>query len=128
MAQERNNDTYTFPFEKLEIWKHAVDLADCTLSILDTFPPNKHPKLTALMETAVLRVAQHSAEGKGKQHKKDFIQSLQTAGSSLFEFLTVTELLKRRGCISEQDRTKIRAQSEIINRKLHGLINSLRKE
>lgn len=128
MTQERNDDRYTFPFEKLEIWKHAVDLADCTLSILDTFPPNKHPKLTALMETAVSRVAQNIAEGKGKQYKKDFIQSLQTAGSSLFEFLTVTELLKRRGCISEQDGTTIRAQSEIINRKLHGLINSLRKE
>ena len=128
MTQERNDDRYTFPFEKLEIWKHAVDLADCTLSILDTFPPNKHPKLTALMETAVSRVAQSIAEGKGKQYKKDFIQSLQTAGSSLFEFLTVTELLKRRGCISELDGTKIRAQSEIINRKLHGLINSLRKE
>ena len=128
MTQERNNDTYTFPFEKLEIWKHAVDLADCTLSILDTFPPNKHPKLTALMETAVSRVAQNIAEGKGKQYKKDFIQSLQTAESSLFEFLTVTELLKRRGCISEQDGTKIRTQSEIIDRKVHGLINSLRKQ
>ena len=128
MTQERNNDKYTFPFEKLEIWHHAVDLADCTLSILDTSPPNKHPKLTALMETAVSRVAQSIAEGKGKQYKKDFIQSLQTAENSLFEFLTVTELLKRRGCISAQDGTKIRAQSEIINRKLHGLINSLRKE
>ena len=128
MTQERNNDTYTFPFEKLEIWHHAVDLADCTLSILDASPTNKHPKLSVQMEAAVSRVAQNIAEGKGKQYKKDFIQSLQTAESSLFEFLTVTELLKRRGCIGEQEGTKLRAQSEIINRKLHGLINSLRKE
>ena len=128
MAQERKDDRYTFPFEKLEIWHHAVDLADCTLSILDASAPNKHPKLTSLMETAVSQVAQNIAEGKGKQNKKDFIQSLQTAESSLFEFLTVTELLKRRGYIGEKDGTRIRAQSEIINRKLHGLINSLRKE
>ena len=128
MAQEKNNEKYTFPFEKLEIWHHAVDLADCTLSILDAFPPHKHPKLTARMEAAVLRAAQNIAEGKGKQYKKDFIQSLQMAEASLFEFLTVTELLKRRGCIGEQEGTKLRAQSEIINRKLHGLINSLRKE
>ena len=128
MAQERNNDAYTFPFEKLEIWHHAVDLADCTLNILDASPTNKHQKLTDLMESAVSRVAQNIAEGKGKQYKKDFIQSLQTAESSLFEFLTVTELLKRRGCIGEQEGTKLRAQAEIINRKLHGLINSLRKK
>ena len=128
MTQERNNEKYTFPFEKLEIWHHAVDLADCTLSILDASPTNKHPKLSVQMEAAISRVAQHIAEGKGRQDKKQFIQSLYTAEGSLFEFLTATKLLKCRGCIGEQQETGIRKQAEILDRKLHGFINSLRKQ
>lgn len=128
MTQEKNEDKYVFPFERLEIWHHAVDLADYSLNIMDAFPPNKYPRLTALMETAVSRVAQHIAEGKGQQDKKQFIQSLYTAEGSLFEFLTATKLLKCRGCIGEQQETGIRKQAEILDRKLHGLINSLRKQ
>jgi four helix bundle protein len=128
MAQEKSETTYTFPFEKLEIWHHAVDLADCTLKIVDALPSNKHLNLTTLMKKAVSRVAQNIAEGKGKQYKKDFIQSLHTAEGSLFEFLTLTELLKRRGCIDEGDEIELRKQAEIIDRKLHGLINSLKKQ
>ena len=128
MTQERNETTYTFPFEKLEIWHHAVDLADCTLNILEALSSNKHLNLTTLMKETVSRVAQHIAEGKGKQYKKDFIQSLHSAEGSLFEFLTVTEILKRRGCICKGDEIKLRKQAEIIGRKLRGLINSLIKQ
>lgn len=128
MTQEKNENSFTFSFEKLEIWHHAVDLADCTLNIVDALPSNQHLNLTTLMKEAVSRVAQNIAEGKGKQYKKDFIQSLHSAEGSLFEFLTVTELLKRRGCIGTGDEIEIRKQAEIIDRKLHGLINSLRKQ
>ena len=128
MTQEKNETTYTFSFEKLEIWHHAVDLADCTLNIVDALSSDKYLNLTTLMKEAVSRVAQNIAEGKGKQYKKDFIQSLHSAEGSLFEFLTVTELLKRRGCIGKGDEIELRKKAEIIDRKLHGLINSLRKQ
>ena len=128
MTQEKNEKTYTFSFEKLEIWHHAVDLADCTLNIVGALSSDKYPNLTTLMKEAVSRVAQNIAEGKGKQYKKDFIQSLHSAEGSLFEFLTVTELLKRRGCIGKGDEIELRKKAEIIDRKLHGLINSLRKQ
>ena len=116
MTHDKNNDKYTFSFEKLEIWHHAVDLADCTINLLDALPPNKYPKLTALMEATVSQVAQNIAEGKGKQHKNDFIQSLYRAEGSLFEFLTLTELLKRRGCIGEREGGTIRGHAVVIDR------------
>ena len=128
MTQEKNETTYTFPFEKLEIWHHAVDLADCTLNITDALPPDKYPTLTTLIKGAVSGVVQKIAEGKGKPYKKDFIQSLHSAEGSLFEFLTVAELLKRRGCIGKGEGIELRKQAEVIDRKLHGLINSLRKQ
>ena len=127
MTQEKNEESFVFPFEKLDVWHRAVDLADCTLNLMQSLPPNTYSGLTSQMETAVSRVAQHIAEGKGRQYKKEFIQLLHRAEGSLFEVLTVTALLKRRGCIREQEGTEIRRQAEIIDRMLHGLMNSLQK-
>ena len=70
---------YVFPFEKLEVWQLAVDLADFVLELLDAFPPNRHLRLVGQMEAAVTSPAQNIAEGKGRQYKKEFIQYLHIA-------------------------------------------------
>ena len=120
------NDTFEFPFEKLEIWHRAIDLADFILSLLESFPQNKHFRLIGQMEGAVSSIAQNIAEGKGRQYKKEFIQFLYVAEGSLFEVVTLTEIFKRRGLFSDKYATAIRKQTEVLDRKLHGLINSLR--
>jgi four helix bundle protein len=78
------------------------------------------------MEAAVSSIAQNTAEGKGRQYKKEFIQFLYIAEGSLFEVLTLTELFKRRKLFSEEQAIEIRRQAETVDRKLHGLINHLR--
>jgi four helix bundle protein len=78
------------------------------------------------MESAVSSVAQNIAEGKGRQHKKEFIQFLYVAEGSLFEVLTLLEIFKRRGLVEKENVIEIRQQAETIDRKLHGLINSLK--
>ena len=117
---------FIFPFEKLDIWQLAVDLADFVLGILETFPSNKHFRLIGQMEAAVSSIAQNTAEGKGRQYKREFIQFLYIAEGSLFEVLTLTEIFKRRKLFSEEQAIEIRRQAEIVDRKLHGLINFLR--
>ena len=121
MAEE-----FKFPFEKLEVWHLAVDFADFILNILDSFPPNKYLRVIGPMEAAVSSIPQNIAEGKGRQYKKEFIQYLYIAEGSLFEVLTLSEILKRRKLIRENESIEIRNRAEIIDRKLHGLINSLR--
>ncbi len=59
--------------------------------------------------------------------KKEFIQYLYIAEGSLFELLTLAEIFKRRGIMKEQEAHEIRIRAETIDRKLHGLINSLRR-
>jgi four helix bundle protein len=124
---EINKDEFIFPFEKLEVWQLAIDLADYVLNLMESFPVNKHYRLIGQMEAAVSSVAQNSAEGKGRQYKKEFVQFLYIAEGSLFEVLTLTEIFKRRKLIKDQEAKEIRRQAEIIDRKLHGLINSLRR-
>ena len=119
-------EEFKFPFEKLEVWHLAVEFADYVLNILDSFPPNKYSRVVGQMEAAVSSIPQNIAEGKGRQYKKEFIQYLYIAEGSLFEVMTLSEILKRRRLIGEKESIEIREWAEIIDRKLHGLINSLR--
>ena len=123
---DKVKDEFVFPFERLEVWRLAVEFADNILKLLETFPPNKHFRLISQMEAAASSIAQNIAEGKGRQYKKEFIQFLYIAEGSLFEVLTLTEIFKRRNLFDEKHAIDIRKQAEIIDRKLHGLINSLR--
>ena len=119
-------DEFTFPFEKLEVWHLAIELADFVLKILESFPKDKYYRLIGQTEAAVSSVAQNIAEGKGRQYKKEFIQYLYVAEGSLFELLTLVEIFKRRRVIKDNEAIAIREQAETLDRKLHGLINSLR--
>ena len=67
---------YVFPFEKLDVYQLSVDLAEYVLGLLEGFPANRHFRLVGQMEAAVTSPAQNTAEGKGRQYKKEFIQFL----------------------------------------------------
>ncbi len=117
---------YVFPFEKLDVWQLSVDLADYVFELLESFPPNRHLRLVGQMEAAVTSPAQNIAEGKGRQYKKEFIQYLHIAQGSLYEVVTLNEVFRRRKLFSQEDANEVRTRCEQIDRKLNGLINSLR--
>jgi four helix bundle protein len=117
---------YVFPFEKLDVWQLAVDLADYVLELLEDFPTNQHLRIVGQMEAAVTSPAQNIAEGKGRQYKKEFIQYLHIAQGSLYEVVTLNEVFRRRKLFSLEDAQEVRNRCEQIDRKLNGLINSLR--
>ncbi len=118
--------TYVFPFEKLDVWQMAVELADFVLGLLDQIPLNKHFRLVSQMEGAIASISQNIAEGKGRQYKKEFIQYLSIAQGSLYEMITLNELFKRRKLFSEKEAKDIRQRGEEIDRKLNGLMNAIR--
>jgi four helix bundle protein len=121
-----NGNKFVFPFEKLEIWQLSIEFADFVLDSMTTFPPNRFLRLIGQMEAAVASISQNIAEGKGRQYKKEFIQHLYIAEGSLFEVLTLAEIFYRRGLINDNISREIKLKAEIIDRKLHGLINKLR--
>jgi four helix bundle protein len=80
------------------------------------------------MESAAVSVSQNIAEGKGRQYKGEFIQFLHIAQGSVYEVVTLNEIFRRRKLFSEEDSNEARNRCEQIDRKLNGLVNSLRGE
>ena len=117
---------YIFPFEKLDVYQMAVDLAEKILLLLEKFPENRHFRLISQMESAAVSIAQNIAEGKGRQYKKEFIQFLYIAQGSIFEVVTLTEIFRRKRLFKEEEALQIRDMCEQIDRKINGLINALR--
>ena len=122
---EAKNNMFVFPFEKLDVWRMAVDLADKVLEALEQLPPNKHVRLVSQMEAAVTSISQNIAEGKGRQYKKEFVQYLHIAEGSLYEVVTLIEVFRRRLLFNQETCCDFRLRCEAIDRKLNGLRNSL---
>jgi four helix bundle protein len=119
---------YLFPFEKLDVYQMALDLAEKVLTFLDELPQNKHLRLVNQIEAAATSPAQNIAEGKGRQYKKEFIQYLHIAQGSVYEVVTLNDVFRRRNLFREEQSTEIRDRCEQIDRKLNGLINFLQSE
>lgn len=117
---------YIFPFEKLEVWNDSVALADLILGLLDFVPPGRDLRLVSEMEGAAVSVSQNIAEGKWRQHRKEFLQYLSIAQGSLYETVTLNEVFRVRKIFSDEEALDIRRRAELIDRKLNGLMNSVR--
>ena len=117
---------YLFPFEKLDVWNMGVNLAEYILDLLEKLPQNRHIRLIGQIESAAVSVPQNIAEGKGRQYKKEFIQFLHIAQGSVYEVVTLNEIFRRRKLFLEEQSQEVRNCCEQIDRKLNGLINSLR--
>ncbi|MDO9117841.1 MAG: four helix bundle protein [Nitrospira sp.] len=117
---------YLFPFEKLEVWNDSVALADLILGLLDRVPQGRYLRLVSQMEGAAVSVSQNIAEGKGRQHRKEFLQYLSIAQGSLYETVTLNEVFRIRKIFSDEEALDIRRRAELIDRKLNGLMNSVR--
>jgi four helix bundle protein len=119
-------DKYLFPFEKLDVWNMAVNLAEYVLELLEKLPQNKHIRLISQSESAAVSVSQNIAEGKGRQYKKEFIQFLHISQGSIYEVVTLNEIFRRGKLFSDTEADEVRARCVAIDRKLNGLINSLK--
>ena len=124
--QTKTVERYVFPFEKLEVWQESVELAGFVLGLLDCVPQDRHLRVVSQMEGAAVSVAQNIAEGKGRQHRKEFLQYLSIAQGSLYETVTLNEVFRIRKFFDEGECVEIRKRAEHIDRKLNGLMNSVR--
>ena len=117
-----------FGYEDLEVWNKAVDFAVKVIDVVEeAFAKRKHYRLLEQIEACSTSVAMNLAEGKGRYSKKEFIQYSYIARGSLYETMTLLEILRRKKWISDDDFKDIENQGKEIAAMIKGLINAINK-
>jgi four helix bundle protein len=114
-----------FNFEKLEVWKKAVDFADFVYVTTRAFPDSERFGLTSQMRRAAVSISSNIAEGTSRHSKDDYARFLEIATGSVFEVVSQSYLAQRQGYLSEENRQRIYSAAEEQSRMLSGLRRSL---
>jgi four helix bundle protein len=117
-----------FGYEDLEVWKRSVDFAVKVIELIETIDTGrKHYRLFEQIEASSTSVSMNLAEGKGRFSQKEFIQYCYIARGSLYETMTLLEIFKREGWISEEEFSSLKFEGIEIASMIKGLINSIYK-
>ena len=114
-----------FNFEKLEVWKKAIDFVDFVYTTTRTFPEDERFGLPNQMRRAAVSVSSNIAEGSSRHSHDDYARFLEIATGSVFEVVSQSFVAQRQGYLSEADRQRIYAAAEEQSRMLSGLRRSL---
>ncbi|MBU1888352.1 MAG: four helix bundle protein [Candidatus Omnitrophica bacterium] len=117
----------SFSFEKLDVYSKAIDYADKVYKISKNFPDSEIYGLTSQIRRAAVSISSNIAEGSGRFHRKEFIQYLRIARSSLYESVALMEISFRQSYVSKLNYNELIILSNELAKMINGLINSLDK-
>jgi len=84
-----------FDFEKLDVYKRAVQFIEKIYKATEKFPSDELYGLTAQLRRAAVSIATNIAEGSGRHHKRDHQQFLRMARSSCYECVPLLDIAQR---------------------------------
>jgi four helix bundle protein len=115
-----------FKFEKLEIWKLAIDLADDVHTLTRNFPKEEMFSLTSQMKRAADSVSLNIAEGSTGQSDAEQLRFLGYSQRSALEVVNCLYLALRRNYIHQQEFDKFYAELERLSIKIQAFKKSLK--
>ncbi len=115
----------SFKFEKLEVWKKAIELSFSVNEMTKNFPKEELYILTSQVKRAADSVALNIAEGSTGQSNLDFKQFLGYAIRSAIEVVSCLYIGKRREIIETGKFQELYTQAEMIVIMLQSLRKSL---
>ena len=114
-------------YRDLEVWQKAMDLVVACYQITKKFPKNEVYGLINQLQRAAVSIPANIAEGRERQHSKEFIQYLSIAYGSLAELETHIQIAERLTYIDMNQLKKLLDKTAEIGRMLNGLRKSLEK-
>jgi four helix bundle protein len=112
-----------FKFEKLTVWKMAIDMADDIHTLTRSFPKEEMFSLTSQMKRAADSISLNIAEGSTGQSDPEQGKFLGYA----LEVVNCLYLAIKRKYISQQDFHKFYSSLEILVIKIQAFKNSIKK-
>lgn len=101
-----------------------MDLAENCMTITEDIIG--HYRLCEQLEAAASSVPQNIAEGNGRVSTKEYIHFLYIARGSLFETITLLNLFKRKGLLSNQKLIELESLGLEITKMINSLIKKQR--
>ena len=115
-----------FAYEDLDVWNKSVDFAIEVINTVEEINTDRrHYRLLEQIEASSSSIAMNIAEGKGRFSNKEFQHFLYIARGSLYETMTLLEIFRRKGWISDQQYGQLESPGIEIASMIKGLINSL---
>jgi four helix bundle protein len=114
-----------FGFERLDVWKKAIDFADAVYRVTRSFPEDERFGLRSQMRRAAGSISSDIAEGSARFSKADFARFLEIATGSVFEVVSQSFIGRRQGFLNEADFNTLYAAAEEQGRMLSGLRKSV---
>ncbi len=115
-----------FKFEKLEIWKLAIDLADDVHNLTRNFPKEEMFSLTSQMKRAADSISLNIAEGSTGQSDPEQLKFLGYSQRSGLEVVNCLYLALRRNYITQQQFDKFYSELEILIIKIQAFKKSIK--
>lgn len=112
-------------FKNLIVWQKAYEFVLSVYKYTQKFPASELYGLTSQLRRAVVSLSANIAEGRERQHKKEFLQFLSIARGSLGEDETYLMLARDLNYFNEAVFSGLDEQRKEIGRLLRGLVKSL---
>jgi four helix bundle protein len=107
-----------FRFQELEIWQEAINIAEHLLDIADELERRKLFRFAGQIRGSAMSISNNIAEGSGSISSRVFSRYLDIARGSIYENANILILLHRRGLITEQQKSTILNQLDILSRRI----------
>ncbi len=112
-------------FKNLIVWEKAYEFVLAVYRQTRMFPAFELYGITSQLRRASVSIVANIAEGKERQHKKEFMHFLSIARGSLSEVETYLLLTRDLGYLNEDKFIELEEQRKEIGRLLRGLYKSL---
>lgn len=119
MAEEQ------FSFEKLEVYKKAIEFIDSVFNVCDRFPNKLQYSLGDHLRKTSLSIANNIAEGSDKRFLKTKIQFYEYSLDSARECIPMITVCMRQNLVINNEYAKLREECVVICKMLRRLIQSV---
>ena len=111
--------------ENLKVWKQSMELVLTVYKLTREFPKEELYGITNQIRRAAVSVPANIAEGKGRNHKKEYVQFLFLAKGSLYELITLIQLVQGLEYLNKAQSEDLQTQLSQLTAMLTGLIRTL---
>jgi len=115
------NKSYTYSFEKLEVWNLSVSFVKEIYKVTENYPEKEKFGLISQLRRASVSVPSNLAEGSSRMTNKNKAHFTQIAFGSLMELLCQLIISKELGYLDEKKLSELREKIEEIANKLNAL-------